>query len=256
MKIILIKIGGSLITKKSYSKPVMNWQNLRRIAKELSYITKMKDYSFIIVHGAGSYGHPLVEQNKIHKGIKKPSQRLDMAHTQLVQHKLTINFAKELIKNSIPAFPLQASAIALMEDKKLKDLSIGPIRGLVNNKIFPVLGGVPAYDLAQVCSILSGDDVMVYLAKHLNAEMMLFATDVDGIYDRDPNLYRDARLIRHYKKASAVLGYSLNPDVTGGMKEKVNKVLESRVRTLIFNGNSPYNLIKALKGKDVGTRIN
>ena len=50
---IILKIGGSAITKKDAQEPTIDEVNLDRIAQEVSAYND----DMVIVHGAGSYGH-------------------------------------------------------------------------------------------------------------------------------------------------------------------------------------------------------
>ncbi len=63
---------------------------------------------------------------------------------------------------------------------------------LVEIGMVPVLYGVPAYDEKQKCSILSGDEIAPYLAVKLNAERIIHAGNVDGVFTSDPNKNPDA----------------------------------------------------------------
>ena len=49
---ILLKFGGSLVTKKNSDIPKINIANLKQIGK----ILNNKKYDLIVVHGAGSFG--------------------------------------------------------------------------------------------------------------------------------------------------------------------------------------------------------
>ena len=64
---------------------------------------------------------------------------------------------KQLIEDGLPAFPFQASSLAVMNAGRLVRMDTETIKGLVESNMVPVLYGVPAYDKAQKCSILSGD---------------------------------------------------------------------------------------------------
>ena len=52
---IILKLGGSVITRKDSSIPKLDSSNLTRIAREISDSSYHK---LIVVHGAGSFGHP------------------------------------------------------------------------------------------------------------------------------------------------------------------------------------------------------
>jgi len=251
---IILKIGGSLITKKDSEEPKVDFENLGRICREISgYNGKL-----VLIHGAGSYGHPIVKRTGIHEGIKNKQNLFDFSETQILQNELNSIVCRELLKNKIPAMPMQASFSAIMESKKLKYLDVEAIKNMVEMGVVPVLFGVPAYDSLQKCSILSGDQIITYLADKLNAKIMIHATDVDGVFDLDPKKNPNAKLIEEINDNSFLkfISGSSNTDVTGGMFGKVKELLESKISSIIINGNIEGRIKKALLYQNVtGTLI-
>ena len=63
-EIILLKFGGSLITDKRSDEPKINSANINSIGKILT----VENYDIIIVHGAGSFGHPIAKKFGILNG--------------------------------------------------------------------------------------------------------------------------------------------------------------------------------------------
>ena len=84
MKPIILKIGGSIITHKEKGLPKVNLLNVRKITNQLAGLNK----KFILIHGAGSFGHPIVKRTGIHKGIRKKKDLVSFAETQRLQNKL------------------------------------------------------------------------------------------------------------------------------------------------------------------------
>jgi len=253
--IIILKIGGSLIAPKTAKKPTVDFKTLKRICMEIgSAYKKIKNKkNLVIIHGAGNFGHLIAARTGIHRGIKSEKNLIDFAETQRLQNQLNVIVTKELIKNDVPAFPFQSSGHAVMEKGRLKKFSLAAINQLLKTGVVPVAYGVPACDIHQGCSILSGDEIVPYLAKRLKAKEIIHATDVDGVFTIDPKKSRKARLIRmitrkNFYSVKKALSGSLGVDVTGGMKEKVS-LLSLRVRAQIINGKK-NNLIKnAILGK-------
>lgn len=124
----------------------------------------------------------------------------------------------------------------------------------------PVLFGDTAIALDKGIDILSGDQIVNYLARMFKPSKVLFLMDVDGIYDRNPR-EKGARLIKelteeeikHLLKSSESAGI----DVTGGIGNKLKKALEIAHYTDIYfaNGIVKGNLIRILKGENPGTII-
>lgn len=259
----ILKIGGSLITKKEKDEPEVNFSNLKRICKEIGEgYSKIKDEkNLFIIHGAGSYGHVIVKKTGIDSGIKNYENLLDFAETQRLQNELNCIVVKELIRNNVPAFPFQCSSHTIMKKRKLKKMFTDTAEGLLSIGMVPVAFGQPAYDSEQKCSILSGDSIAPFFALKLGAEKIIHATDVDGIFSSDPKKDPNAKFIEEINSSNfdsvvKMLSGSLSIDVTGGMSKKVLELKNLGIESIIINGNVP-NLIKsAIIGEKVkGTVI-
>ena len=71
--LILMKLGGSVITNKKSQTPKCRRENITRIAEIISKSNK----KIIIVHGAGSYAHPLAKKYKISNGLDGTDEQLE-----------------------------------------------------------------------------------------------------------------------------------------------------------------------------------
>ena len=247
MTLTILKIGGSIITKKNSIEPEINHAELRRVCRE---IKEGKNGKLILIHGAGSYGHPIVNRTGIHKGISNEEQLKAFGETQALQNELNSMVCKELEKTGLPAIPIQASSSAVMDKGQLLYIDTRVIKGLLDLGMVPVLYGVPAYDIEQGCSILSGDVIITYLARELNADNVIHASDVDGVYDKDPKKHEDAVLLKELLTLDGVnVTGSNHVDVTGGMRKKISQLLNAGVTARIINGLKEGMITLALKGE-------
>jgi isopentenyl phosphate kinase len=176
---------------------------------------------------------------------------------------LNVEIAATLGRAGLPAIPLQPSAVAVMEDGKLRRLDLTVLRGLLEAGMIPVLFGTPAWDRKRACSILSGDVLAPYLVHRLGFDFVVHATDVDGVYDADPHADPDAQpfpvvnrktwlLVRRALRRSAAI------DVTGGMLSKAGELVrwaKRGVRGRIVDANAPGRVRDALRGRSVGTLV-
>lgn len=258
--LLVLKVGGSVITDKFSEIPKIKPENLKRISKEIVSAYNKDKMSLVIIHGAGSYGHNIVKKTGIHKGIEKDEQLVDFAETQRLQNELNCIVTKYLIEEGLPAIPCQASAFAIMNKGRLVKMDLSAIEGFLKIGLVPVLYGVPAYDEHQKCSILSGDQIAPYIASNLKAKKIIHATNVDGVFDSDPNKNPDAKLISeinsdNIEQVRKWLTGSTATDVTGGMFGKVLELLNIGIESQIVNALKENNIIKALNGEMIGTVI-
>ena len=96
----------------------------------------------------------------------------------------------------------------------------------------------------------STDTAAALRAAEINAEIIFKATNVDGVYDKDPNKYPDAvkyDTLTHseiLEKGLAVM------DSTAASLCRDNKI-----SILVFNLNDPENIVRAVKGEKIGTIV-
>jgi len=94
------------------------------------------------------------------------------------------------------------------------------------------------------------DSAAALRAAEIEAQVVLKATNVDGVYDKDPRKCADARKyssLTHDEILSARLGVM---DATAAALCR-----DKRIPILVFNLNDPENILRALQGENVGTVI-
>lgn len=257
MPLTIIKIGGSVITKKESKKPKINAGNINKLG---SLLKGFKE-SYVLVHGVGSFGHPLVKQTGIDKSVISEKQILAFAKTQKLQNDLNCMVCNRLIKKGVPAFPAQASSHAVLERGRLVSMATEAMGGLLRLKMVPVAYGVPAFDKAWGSAILSGDQITPYIAKKMGAEKIIEVSDVEGIFTANPKINKNARLIpeinrKNYQDIQKCLSGSTAADVTGGMKQKYLELLDAAKTGIICQIVDLKHFKNALEGKPAGTVIN
>lgn len=260
---IILKIGGSILTKKDQPFTA-NRENLERIAGEIAGAYDPEKMRLILIHGAGSFGHYIAKQTGIHEGMKTEGQAVAFAETQKWQNYWNSMVVTELNKRGLPAIPVQASALAVMEDRKIAWMPTRTIEELLKMDMIPVLYGVPAIDLVHGCCILSGDQILSWIAKEIRPDRVIHGIDVDGIFTDDPKKNPDAQLIpdidmKQWEEVKEHLSGSASTDVTGGMLGKVSELLElaeSGLTCEMVNANREGYIARALAGESgLGTTI-
>lgn len=258
--LIILKIGGSVITDRNQDRPRLLLSRLNRIATEIAAARKQGVFRLLIIHGAGSFGHPIVKRTGIHKGLSDPARRIAMGETQRLQTLLNAAVVRSLLRQEVPAFPVQPSASALLEAGRIVSMELAPVCSLLDQGMVPVLNGVPAVDLHQGCDILSGDQIAGHLFSCLQVEKILHGTNVKGVYTTDPSLDPGARFIERIdlrmdeELPEGVCGSSVT-DVTGGLRKKLEELRLAKAGGQIFDATLPGNVQRVLMGDVVGTEI-
>jgi isopentenyl phosphate kinase len=258
MKPYVVKLGGSVITDKK-KKFFVRKEVLSRLAREISKSKR----PLVIVHGGGSFGHPLAAEYKIADGFTDNRQLMGFALTHRAMEELNTHVVKALRAVGSPAIAVQPSATVVVRNEEIVSMDVRPIKNLLELGLVPVLYGDTVPDLKKGMSILSGDQLAVYLTKALHAQRLIVAADVNGVYTSDPRVDGKAKLLRKITPADRnKLSFYRDKrvkDVTGGMRNKVEELLDlakSGIESEIANAMKPGILERLVKGeRGLGTVI-
>jgi isopentenyl phosphate kinase len=261
---MILKLGGSVITRKESAFPLINSKNLERISQEISEAQPEK---LVIVHGAGSFGHPHAQKYDIGQEIKNQEdfqkKKLGYCLTQNSVKELNSRVCRHLLTYGVPAIALPPSSFILTRNKRIESADLSIILKYLQMGWVPVLHGDVVLDLDEniKMAVLSGDQLVSYLAEKLHPGRIILGSDVDGIYNRDPKTDPQAQLLPIVKSLEDLesLQGARTVDVTGGMTGKLTELLELAeigIESEIINADQPGLLEKSLNGEKVkGTII-
>ncbi len=96
----------------------------------------------------------------------------------------------------------------------------------------------------------STDSAAALRAAEIKADVILKATLVDGVYDKDPNEHRDAMLLRELT-FNDILERKLRViDATAAALCR-----DYGLKLIVFNGTDPANILKVAGGESMGTLV-
>ena len=96
----------------------------------------------------------------------------------------------------------------------------------------------------------STDTAAALRAAEINAEVILKATNVDGVYDKDPNKFSDAKKYDTLTETEV-----LNNGLAVMDSTAASLCRDNHIDILVFNLNDPDNIVKAIKGEKIGTLV-
>ncbi len=245
LRTVFIKIGGSFITFKD--KPFsIDYSALENTYKILFRVYKSK--KLVVGHGGGSFAHPIV--NAMREGDPCKAIVLCQKATRLLNN-LFVNY---LVDNGLPMVSIQTSMLVYLSRDGYR-VNVEPIHYALNNGLVPVVYGECIYSEEGVYKVLSTEELFKILVPLLKPERIVFIERVGGVYDRDPIVYRDARLIplinrENYREITSLSSRVYGVDVTGGMKSKIELCIELArdygVDSIIVSGYNIDDCIKAV----------
>ena len=87
-------------------------------------------------------------------------------------------------------------------------------------------------------------------ATEIGADVFLKATMVDGVYDKDPNVYPDAK---KYDRVSHDEVLRLNLKVMDATAAALCR--DNHTKILVFSMKDPENIVRIAKGEELGTIV-
>ena len=270
---IFLKLGGSLITDKD-TPYTPRLDKLKDLALEIKTVLDSNPELILILgHGSGSFGHTAAKKYGTRegftdpKGLKRPLGSVEdywkgFAEVRFQAAELTRYVMQTLLETGVPAIPFSPSASMVSSNRKVTSHNILAMRKSLEAHLLPVVHGDVAFDEGLGGTILSTEDVFAFLAEHFPPTRILLAGIEAGVWADFPARTKLVKQIQlaDYEKMRAGIGGSASTDVTGGMKAKVEEMLElikknKGLTVQIFSAEESGFLTRALNGENVGTLL-
>jgi isopentenyl phosphate kinase len=240
---IILKIGGSVLTDKnkvSAARP----EAIERIAREISEALSPR---LVLVHGAGSFGHHQAKEYRLKEGLSDWSIK-GILPTHNAVKSLNAMVVDALQMSGVDALPVHPLSCCTLSNGRIEHMCMDTIKRMLHAEIVPVLHGDVVMDSVKGVDILSGDQLVAYLARALKADRVGIGTNVDGVL-RDGKVIKEIRP-SSVKEIEGILSGSEGVDVTGGMYGKIAELVTlagEGIPSVVFNAEKPGNIIKFLR---------
>lgn len=194
--LVIAKLGGSALTdKKSFE--TLKEDVLRKITDQVQSVLEKDDIEryIVLVHGAGSFGHFQAREFSIRQGGRNDSWLEGFAATRLSVTRLNHHVVSSCVASRIRAVgvsPFPHTHCSPGKSCELEPDGVALATAVAESLrwgLVPVIHGDAVLSMApHRCTILSGDTLMLWLARHLPEELgvsavrCVFLTDVEGVY--------------------------------------------------------------------------
>lgn len=222
--IIVVRIGGSIT-----ASPI----NLELISR---YVDLLKDLErqgnkVIAVVGGGALAREYIRYGEELGLVEDAQDWLAIEVSRL--HALLFNLKLDCVKKG----KVNASVDEVLETLKKRNIVI--------------LGGLKPG--------MTTDSVAALISREADAKLLVKATDQDGIYTKDPREYPDAEKLDMvtFKDLASLLKQDRHEAGIHQILDPVAvKILQkAKIRTVVVNGFKPENVLRAVNGEEIGTRI-
>lgn len=221
---IIIRVGGSVVGSPPDAKLLMQYAD---ILKDL----KLHGHEIVVVVGGGAFARDFI----------KLAQEMEL--NEWDQDEVAISVSR---------------IFAQLLDKRLGDAgcgavatSIGDVTRCLKQWKIVVMGGLKPG--------MTTDAVAAMIAERIKADLLIKATDQDGIYDKDPKKHLDAKKLEKLEFGNLLKLFESDKHKAGIHQildpEAVKILQKSRTKTAIVNGFKSENLLRAVRGEKIGTII-
>ncbi|MHA1728052.1 MAG: isopentenyl phosphate kinase [Promethearchaeota archaeon] len=264
--VIILKLGGSVITDKN--EPLSFRDNV--VERIIDEIIKSKK-KVILVHGGGSFGHPLAEKYDIIGGFnpKIENQLYGLAETHNSMINLNNKIIKKFRKRKIPVMSLHPSSMFIYSPE-LRFSGNVHLEILLNLGIIPILyGDIVFKKNKEKFSVISGDKIILEICRSLKnyrISNVIFSIEEDGLYgyikDERKNDNTPSKFIEKISSKNlqnlVLAKLEKKIDVTGGISKKlleIKQICNLDIPVMLLNGLKEKFILKALMGKLIPSTI-
>ncbi|MFQ6011325.1 MAG: isopentenyl phosphate kinase [Nitrososphaerales archaeon] len=247
-QLTICKLGGSVITFKD--KPFT--PNMKAI-QGLGVALASLEGKLVVIHGGGSFGHYMASRFGIGQSPSNNSSK-GVAMTRQSMLELHLTILKTFLDVGLSVYSVPLSCF--MNQRQPSKEKILALQGYYESRITPMTFGDVLVS-TRGSYIVSGDQIAAFLSKYLKPRRVIFALDVDGIYQDQkkmtliPELGTDKSTNLDLSKRKI--------DVTGGVARKIQeatKIAQMGIDVSFVNGLVPQRLVDAAQGQDpLGTVI-
>ena len=240
---VVLKLGGSVITEKDQPETVAS-DRLERAAAVVGEDTG----PLVLVHGGGSFGHPAAEA----AGVSPEAGTHDAAAVRTIHAamgRLNDEVLHALGEAGVAAVPVRPLSTGFRTENGEVAVHTGGIQTMLEEGFVPVLHGDVIASQGNGATIVSGDELVVALARDLDAARVGLCTTVPGVLDETDEIIPS---IEDFDAVADLLGGSRATDVTGGMAGKVQALLGLETDAHVFDLDG---LAGFLEGRAPGTTI-
>ncbi len=250
MKNIVIKIGSSVLTVDNGSP---DHNRFKEICNDVSHIINEGYMVVLVSSGAIAYGRAIAG-NKL-KSLSLPEKQvLSSIGQPMLIHTYMINFK--------PHDKIVSQILLTHEDFLDRTRYLNARRSIelmLKHGFIPIINENDAIAVDEI-KVGDNDTLSAMVSVMVNAERLIILSNIDAIYDRDPNRFKDAKPV---KEIMDIDQYHITDEGkskygVGGIKTKIEAArLLSRlgIYTTIADGRVRNIITRLMNGEKLGTTV-
>ncbi len=249
---IVVKVGTSTLTHST------GRTNIRRVATLCRVLSDLKNAgNEVVLVSSGAIGMGVGKLNLTEKPKDIPTKQ---ACAAIGQSELMYVYDDEFSKYNHTAAQILITSADIKNEKNHNNFK-NTITRLLELGVIPIINENDTISTDEI-AIGDNDTLGAVVAVSIGADLVIILSDINGLYDKDPHKFSNAKLISEVTEITSeitVLGGSKGSGLaTGGMHTKIQAAkiaTEKGIDVVIANGSNPECLYDIADGKQVGTRF-
>lgn len=252
-KRVVVKVGTSTLTHRTGR---LNIRRVEGLVKNLADLQNAGHEIILVSSGAIGLG-----MSKIGLAERPKDTPTKQACAAVGQCELMYLYDKLFAEYSINVAQLLLTKFVLLEDRR-KNVQ-NALERVIQLGAIPIVNENDTVAIDELeLEVGENDSLAATVAKIANADLLIIMSDIDGLYDADPRLDPDAKLIPvveelndDIRKLAGGAGTKMG---TGGMITKINAAeiaVNNGIDMIILNGKNPDNLYYLFETGSLGTRF-
>ncbi|MCQ2483094.1 MAG: glutamate 5-kinase [Clostridia bacterium] len=251
---IVIKVGTSTIT---YPTGRINYSNIDRLARTIADLMNSGKEVLLVTSGAIGVGIGCLNLPERPKEVREKQAVAAVGQCELMNAYM----------RSFAEYACVCGQILLTKDDLIDKLTrsniTNTIEALLEKHIVPVINendSVSTTEIYHNGTFGDNDTLSANVACLINADLLIILSDIDGLYDSNPQTNPDAKRICFVDEITDEMldiaegaGSKLG---TGGMHTKITAMqtaTASGINGVIAEGSTPHLISQILAGEDIGT---
>lgn len=252
-KRIVVKIGTSSLTGEGGN---VNIRRIDELAKVLSGVRNEGNQVVLVSSGAVGVGSSILWSGK------RPEELDGLQAAAAVGQIRLMHIYDKLFAE----FGVTVAQILLtrnnVENEVQRRNCLNAFERLLSMGVIPIVNAndvVNTDEIKELVGFRDNDNLSAVVAELIGADMLIFLTDADGLFDSNPHTNPDAQLIRRVECVTPEMYANCDGKSTlgtGGMTSKLRaaeRMLAAGKEAVIMGSGTPERIFELLDGGEVGT---
>ena len=247
---VVVKIGSNVLSDEN---GFVDKDNVQNIVEQVLKLIEDGKQVVIVSSGAGASG-----MATIHKWARRKDINYRQALCAIGQVELMMEYKEGFGKKGIHVGQILLTKDDLADpDRSLRIRNT--IYTLVDENVVPIINENDSVAVDEI-KIGDNDSLSAQVVTLWDADVLVFLSNLEGIYDKDPGKFDDAKMIEEVRDIDCLLD---NIEVkgtssfgTGGIATKIEaarRVNEYSIPAILLHGKKKDILLKAMAGEEKGT---